>query len=419
MSIIFTISIIIFVLSILYHKKNKGKWPLVPLIVFFSVTINFILYLFHWSDAMVEPVYPETYLMITTIQIVFSIYCFLPNQGVKKANFRTRKISLGNFKILPSCLLLVLCLALCIMENFILFGSLIAANSHAHTSAVPILSSVLKGLYPLAGILTFIDYENTKKKSILLLASLVLVYSVIGSQGRFWPICAVLTTVFFMGHKTYKKHGTKAIGWLKNIKLRYKVLGAIGLFYSLGYLINMGASRISMFTYSELLKYTGPGNGKNLGELLSWYYGYFPFSFYNLNTTIHSISQLRNYTYGQFLINPYACFFHVDSLLGIDYTLLNKSIRVVQLNVATVATGYYEFFSDFGYFFVIGILVFVIYTRYFEKKKTFLGIACYSYMLLVWVMMSFLNVYTVGIFIYFFVFAFIANKWIVIQKSDE
>jgi len=176
----------------------------------------------------------------------------------------------------------------------------------------------------------------------------------------------------------------------------------------------MGESRINTFTYAEVIRYCGPFVGTELGNLIAWFYGYFPYSFYNLNCTLLNIANNGLYTYGQFFLYPFVAFFKLAKLFGIDYEALNFSTRVIGNTAATVATGYYEFFADFGYFFPIGVLWLLFITKRFENKDNLFNLACYSYMCCVWILMSFVNVFTIGIAIYFFVFMYFINKYFVV-----
>lgn len=413
MYVFYLISTVVFSISVIANIIRTKKILTIPTIIFLSVTINFILYLLHWSDAIAEPVYDVTYYVIGMIQLIFSVYATAKNQGIStKVRYRLKSISLGAIKCNLSTILLLSCLFLCMTENYLMFGGFFASNSSSHTSSIPLLSPILKALYPVAGIAAFIDFDNTKKKGILLLASVVLIYSVIGAKGRMWTLIALFIVLMYMSSRRYGAIvRKKSSSWFVMLKLRYKVLLVAAVVFSGSYLLNMGATRINTFTYAQLLKYTGPGEGKVYGDILAWYYGYFPFSFYNLNTTLNDIVISGRYSFGQFLLYPYTSFVHVSGILGIDYSTLTYTTRVIQINVATVATGYYEFFKDFGYFFFISVLIYIAITRYFEKRSTYFAKTGYSYMAIVWLFMSFLNVYTVGVVIYFFVIEYCIGRW--------
>lgn len=414
------ITTILFTFGVVLSYIRNRKILTIPNIVFWSVTVNFLLYLMNWSTNIREPVYDVTYYVIGTIQLIFFIYSFAKRQGIDKSTkYRLKKISCGRVSVQFSIILLVGCLLLCVFENYLMFGGLIASDSSSHTSSIPLISPMLKALYPVAGIAAFIDYDNSKKKSILIWAGIVLIYSIVGAKGRFWSLIALSVTLVYMSSRNYAKYVTrKSISWFSAIKTRYKVLIFAIIAGALYYLLNMGAARINTYTYAQLLGYNGPGEGKMIGDVLAWYYGYFPFSFYNLNTTLNSIVQSGQYSLGQFLLIPYAAFLHITDLLGWDYGALTYGTRIIQINVATVATGYYEAYKDFGPLFFISILSYVAITRLFEAKTSFFAKACFSYMAVVWFFMSFLNVYTVGVVVYYYIFVYIIDRYIAIREEN-
>ena len=389
------------------------------IIMFLSLTVNFILYLQDWSTSFRDPVYSETYILVGILQLLFCIVAIKDNEHDKLDTIKLKKIRFNGIRVNISDILLITCILFCAIENIYVQGSLFAKGSALHTASMPIIGPALRALYPIAYIYAFVDLTNHQSIPTLVLLIVCIVYSVIGGQGRFWCVCSLICMfIFITFYKIsirYKKD--KKQTWFSNLKLRYKVLFIIALLVAGNYLLNMGVMRISTLTFSDVTGYNGPWKKTVFGEIFAWYYGYFPFSYYNLNVTLHNILTNNLCTYGGFLFYPFLSVLKVDSLFNVDYTVMTKNARVVQNNAATVATGFFEGFSDFRWAFLISIIILLVFTFQFRGKKKLWGYISYSYMLTVWLFMSFLNIFTVGIPIYVLIFSWIFDKLFAVHTS--
>ncbi len=414
-------STIFFTIAVIQCNIKTKYWLALPNILFISVCVNFLLYLCGWSLRFVEPVYDRTYYVIGTLQLIFGIVTMFYKRPEKLGEIQFKRIKLGQFRGFSiAAILLSLCILLCAIENLYLHGGLFASNYYYHTASMPLVGPILKALYPVSYIVAFIEFTNSKSKSVLVLFVVSIVYSVVGSQGRFWTICSFLSVLVFASlyEKPALRKKKKEKGWFASLKLRYKLVILTVSILAFNYLMTMGVNRINMFTYADIIGYSGPWKDTALGESFAWYYGYFPFSFYNLNTTIQNIYDHNILSLGSFLAYPFLSLINLEGVFGIDYTALTKTARVIQNNAATVATGYFESVSDFHELFAISILVLLSITYMCRKRVRLSNYISYSYMLVVWLFMSFLNMFTVGIPLYVFIISAVINR-IFVRESDH
>lgn len=410
-----SISTVVFAISILYSYRINRKLITVPNIVFVSTTINFILYLQGWSADFYLECQGITYLVIGTVQIVFSVYALLNNKKKlekKRKEYYLVKIAFGTVKFKLSTIMLFACIVLTMIETYYLTGTFISFKStEAHTLSAPVIGTIVRGLFPVSYICAYLDWKKYKEKKTLLLVALCVAYSLLATGSRFWTIISLLTTCFFIVE--YEKD------LIELIPLRAKIGICVVSYFLFSVFIQLGMDRIGTKAYMDLISYTGPFRDTWAGNVLSWFYGYFPYSFHNLNLSLSHIKSSDICTFGQFTLYPFVSFLHIDGLLGIDYGAITSGSRIITNTAATVATGYFECYSDFRNLFIIGILILVGITWRYEKKRNLSGLIGFSAMETVWFLMSFNNNFTVGITLYVFFFAWIIRRFFTREYSEE
>lgn len=415
MKLFWIIATIFFTGSIIFSYFKNRKIVTVPNIVFVSTTINFILYLLGWSNDFTVECQDITYWLVGIVEVIFGVYAIFNNKiRLKKRSrhYSLKRIRVGRFKICLSSIMALMCIMLTIIEALYLTGSLFTLESKQyHTLSMPIIGTVARGLYPVTYIAAYLDWKGYKQKGTIILSILCALYAVFAMGSRFWTVISILTVSFFIVE--YEKD---IINELSN---KTKVCICILAYIMFSLFIQLGIDRVgSNHIYMDLISYSGPLKDTWMGTVISWFYGYFPYSFYNLNTTLKHIIDADICTLGKFFVYPYASFLHLDGLFGIDYTNMTKSVRIISNTAATVATGYFEFYSDFRNFFPVGILVFVAITLRHEKKRNLSGFIGFAAMETVWFLMSFNNTYTVGITLYVFFFAWIINRFFAIEWAE-
>ena len=381
-------------------------------IVYFMTMISFVLYLQKWSLDFVYDCFPETYYLMFVVCLIFGIYALHDNKiKIEQYNkkYYLKKITIGgHISFMCSSCLLILCLTLTAVENLYLSGGLVAPDfNEFHTASMPVIGTVVRGLYPVAYAMAYLDFVSHRKKRTIILTICCIAYALLGAGSRYWSAISLVTFMVFVCE--YNKDFFKAL------TKKTKVLIVLGCVILFELFLNMGMSRTGTQTYAQWIQYNGPFKDTPIGMAFSWFYGYFPYSFNNLNNTLSSLSTRQLYTYGQFTIYPYLAVLHVDSLFGINAIELARECRVISNTAATVATGWYEYYADFGKFFFIQVLVLLFITIHFEKKRDLSGYIGYAGMTCVWCFMSFTNIYTVGIVLYTIFFGWICKKLFAIE----
>lgn len=393
MNILFYGMTIIEIIELIFSYKRRKK-ILSPHSVFFvGITFNFLLYLLNWSTKFDLPCYDLTYTVIITSQVIMClvdfIFLFSKKKNVKDINFQNINFQKGFFVL--SEFILIACFILAAIENMITFKTLFPflSNMNSHKNAIPIIGTLWRCLYPI-GLFSFIienKKKNKKKGSFIILIG-VAVYLLIGGGSRFWTTINIAAALIFYFTTREKKF---------TFSRKILILGAAVAF--LYVLLNMGMGRLqSAYPYSMLIGYNGPLAGTELGEVLAWYYGYFPYSFYNLNLTLRNIELNSLYTYGQFFFLPFATTIKIHTILDLPtYDSLSMSARIITNSSATVATAFFEFYADFGPFFFVPFLMYTISLYVLEKRNTVLSYSIYCYLIVCLFFFNFYNVISVGI----------------------
>ena len=162
-------------------------------------------------------------------------------------------------------------------------------------------------------------------------------------------------------------------------------------------------------TYDTEIRYTGP----EWLAFLSPYYGYFPLSFNNLNANM----LIRDVTHNYIGLYSFGCFyfgiFQLDNLLGIDVYAYERGSYITSLS-ASVPTGFWEYYYDFGYLCFIPVISAFAICYFFlinsAKEKSKIVYRCqYFWYVPLWFLMSFQNTMFLptsiitGIFLYFII----------------
>lgn len=416
MKLFWIIATVFFTVTIVFSYYRNRKLVTIPNIIFLSTTVNFILYLQGWSNDFTIECQDITYCVIGVVQVIFGIYAIMNNKVAlegKNRQYYLKRFTIGSVKICMSTLMIWLCILLTAVEAVYLNGSLITFESKEfHTLSMPVIGTIVRGLYPVSYIAAYLDWKKFKKKSTPVLVVLCILYALFATGSRFWTIISILTVCFFI--LEYEKD------LIDKLPMKTKVIICILAYILFSTFIQLGIDRVGQnHIYMDLISYTGPFKGTWAATIFSWFYGYFPYSFYNLNVTLKHIVDANICTYGQFLVYPYVSFLHLDGLLGIDYQAITSNTRIISNTAATVATGYFEFFADFRNFFAVGLLILVAITIRYERRRNLSGFIGFASMETVWFLMSFNNNYTVGITIYVFFFAWVLNRFFAVEFDES
>ena len=382
-------------------------------IFFLSVVVNFWLYLAGWSS-FITPCFDVTYYVVGMFQLLvicFSVLTEGKDFAVKNYVYDVKTLKLKNITIHWSRVFLVALIFLSAIENLYCSYSLFPFLSgiDTHVSVMPIVGPFMRAFTPIVYIFTFIDYKNTKSKLTILLAGLTILYLLLGSGSRLWSLISLAVTFIFI--LFFTKKDREPISWSSFVK------GALVLLVCVIFAYVVGEKRINGTQYSTLIDYRGPFSGTKFGELLSWYYGYFPFSFNNLNLSLQNIIESNLFTSGKFFFVPFNSILKISYFLPYTEESLQNFVRVVSLGSASVPTAFCYFFADFGYFFFVTPLFYLF--SYFAGRRFggVIGNAFSSYMVTVFLFFSFIDIFQTGIPIYFLILIFICTKLFITKRE--
>lgn len=407
------------VIELIYSYIRTKKIFTVHTIFFVSIVLNFILYLCNWSSYFAISCQPLTFTIIIVAQILVMFFDFLmlfrtsKDESFVDQSVRLKYFVIGRFKIYPSTVILLITLFLSLIENYIGYGSFFPflKNVDSHKNTVPIIGTLWRSMYPI-GLLSFIYEMKYDKKNVISYMMVVLIFAflLVGAGSRFWTFINFLTAFLFYFFLNKKK-----------ISKRSKIVILISSVLVCSVFIIMGSARLqSGYSYEEAIGYNGPFKGTYFSYIFSWYYGYFPYSFYNLNLTLENIATNNLYTNGQFFIMPFLTTLKLHKIFSIpDYSDLALSVRVITNGSATVATAFFEFYADFQYLFFIPIAFYLFLFYLFERKNALFNKGAYCYFLICWGLFSFYNVISVGIPYTFLLLWFIFCKVFVCKEEEN
>lgn len=414
---------IVFIYSVIKKKDIFGMGTIINV----AVNLNFLLFLMGWSDFIINEPQLGTYIIINSILIIFIIVMLLSKSPVEKLVKSKEYIVLKdrrifNNKINIYVFINIIYIALFFLENYIgsrnLFPNIFGID--IHTYSAPLISFVTRAIYVML-FLNYICYENFKEKKYLVffVIDLILFPVIRGARMNLFMSFFEFGIFFTMYNLSYLIRNKKII-----ISL---VLSAILL---VGVGITVGNKRIQNqlenagieenLEYSDLIRYNGPQDSMGI---LPWYYGYFPMSYANLDKTIERIDDGGYRTYGIYTARPILVgLLQFDNLIPNypDLDLIDE-VSEYYTTSATVATGFSEFYLDFGKFAFIGIAIyaFISLAIYNGIKKNINNLPLYSLIAGAWFFMAFQNTMIEVITLYSSIYLLLLFKYCVDDKNTR
>ncbi|WP_140456661.1 MULTISPECIES: O-antigen polymerase [Priestia] len=257
-------------------------------------------------------------------------------------------------------------------ENLIANGVLVpllnVEDGGAHLNGLPYfreVNTVFRAFMPL---FNFYLYYKSKKK-IYLLLTLITIFVPLSRGSRIAVISSFLIIAAFM---------------LRKINIKKIFIIFIAFFVLLNSAMSIGDYRRSYTTESygyEVGITNSFLNNNPIGELISWYYGYYSLSIYNFNLSLNTWLHNEIYFYGLANLNGLLSFF-----INVYPTPEEFNSRVTYVSgAANVPTSMYFSLVDFG---IIGILVFdvifysCLFAIYRKSTNNSYYRLVYSYLLL-------------------------------------
>lgn len=341
--------------------KQKTFFNLLTLF-FFSVIFIFVLYLARWATFLAD-VFDTTYLILIIFEATLILVSFYPTK--KKDTFfvyEIKNLSLKKITIHWAYVAVIAMLFLAALQNLYLAHDLFPAlhNIDIHVSNMPFVSAFVAYGTPICFVMAYLEFQKTKKPLIIFLNCIFFIYLLLGKSSRIQILFSLLSFVYF--YLFYRAPVKRKNSILTIIILSLFALLVVAIFAL------AGNFRIGSASYDELIGYTGPFHGTSLGNVLAWFYGYFPCSYDVLNLSSQNVLENHLYTNGLMSFMPFLTLTKIYKLIGITSSdLLNTSI-MIQNSCATVPTAFLYFFIDFGFlYFVIPLALIVIFE--FSKKK--------------------------------------------------
>ena len=405
---LYSVSTFVYVFILLLRFRMDRRIMTLPNLFFVMVVMNFSLYLCNWSDDFIIPCCDQLYVMIIVLEVLFGVYAFVaPPSDFDSIKFSYRPVKLGSYRVKLSTILLVICIVLSAIEAYYYTGSFFAGGSESHTSTMPVIGPIKKALIPVSFSLAALEIVDRKNSTVTApLLCIAAVYMLVCLRSRFWFLISVLCALVVV--LNYKKKLFNSLSVFKKISVGAVIALIIVVF------LEYGDARLP-YSYATCIAYCGPFADNNM---VAWYYGYFPYSFYNLNLTLINIDSNSICYLGKFLALPFACVLQIEDVLGLDYNLLTLSTRVITNTAATVATGFFESYADFNEFFFVSIIFMLGLTRWLQKKKNFFGLVSFSSMFVVWFFMSFMNLFTNGVPLYVMLLSWVVGHYATIDKGE-
>jgi oligosaccharide repeat unit polymerase len=229
----------------------------------------------------------------------------------------------------------------------------IEVTGDTHLDGIPILreiNTVLRVLLPIMNVYMFL--ETRKKRYLFLCLIAILVPLSRGSRSTFFNSFLIILTLIF------RKVNFKKILIISTIILTLIISGI-----SLGNYRRIYTTREYGF---EVGIFGDFFNNNLVGNIFSWYYGYYSLSFYNLSSSINNWVQNPNHYLGLTNLNGLLAYFFDNYPSQSEFNYSVTSIN----GAANVPTAFYYYIVDFG---ILGAVIFdfVFYSIlfYFYKKS--------------------------------------------------
>lgn len=396
MTALFWISTCACIFAWLFRMSKRDYFSILTYIVF-GIYVPMFFYFAKWSVLFLTPVQDDFYWIFICLNLLLLIVQFF-DPLIK----RPRGLCL-TYKRGPAFLFLVdsIYVAAMLAENYLGSGHILPGlvGVDIHTFHAPILFYITGATYLVVALNTLVAING--KKWLLLVDVLVVALLFFGKSARmdaFIAIIECVSLIAFIGIPEVARKIKERNG--RNNRSRKNVVAAVimaaVLILAVQTGVNIGNDRMNSYgrydiTYGDGIGYCGP---ELFGDTLSLYYGYFPFSFYNLNNNIAFVGPQGSFAGINSFRSLYFGVLQFDNLFGAPLNEANDS-KVIVTKGATVTTGFWDFYYDYGVFCIIPIsvsLVIYLLLRRALADRMHNSPACilaYFYWTPLWFFMSF------------------------------
>lgn len=389
------IDIIFVIMALMFYRfcLRKKDYTNPLMFIFLGFYVALLFYNFGWSSLYIAEDCLEFNYVIIIYTIITIVFSFLSYKYEPNKISQYDKIKLTTFGNRLSIALPLLWILLFLLENYLGSGFFFPALSHvdAHKVSLPIISYFTYCIF-LPVSFSYFVYKSTKSRLHILFVIICIALPVVSRSARMQSLIAILQVLTLVRIFSPEFSSiTKQFKYKKYIILLLTICSIV-------YMVHLTTYRMNHYgtydlIYGEEIGYTGPA----LFGILSIYYGYFPLSFNNLKLNILYNNMIEHNYIGLY---SFTCFWfgllQIDNILDIP-TNGHNAARIVTSYSATVTTGLWEFWYDFGYLCFIPILVayfitfFIMNKAHYETKYlTYRTI--FAWYIPFWFFLSFQNV---------------------------
>jgi len=396
---------VLFVTRFFLKKKIYINFALINSFTF----LNFALYLLKWSALASEPS-DEVYLIILNLAVLCIVSMFVEKPQKVTYLISVRNLRMGGLRINILDAMNVIVLFMIFAESYILSDGHFfpyLANIDIHVASLGTLSAILRSLDIFVFLLNYMQYYATNKRVYILFDILLVVVNLFTNGSRF--LVAIMVGSLFVEYLLYNPLGRKR----KILTFIFIGFILIAVFSIFGILRLNNYSLQGNISYARLILYTGPFSQTSfIGEVFSTYYGYFPLSFNNLTLSIEKFkSENFEHYYGQILLSPISVgIFKISKLLNINYMQMVHNATDITHTAATVPTGLFSVYMDFGEMNIIGLTIYFIISLLFATHihlSPFFLINYASFLIFWFIYANFLDYFATSVPLYLLIISFI------------
>ena len=350
MSLAYWIIIVLVFINAIYRIRKKDYYN-IAFITAIGVFLPLCIYHLNWSKMTVHPIANDFYLIF----IYFGIMVIFTSVVERKCYPVNVQYVFSIKSQLPIQLFNIIYVVSCLLENIILSGNPfpMVFGIDVHTGKVGGLLWFTNTCFVILAI-NYLGFRYTHKVKYLIWMAIGILLPVAGKGSRQDAVMSIVQLILFAAfinreqiHKAWEKGKISADTFGKALK---RILIIILFILAAIVMVSWGIYRtVGIFSteskYVLSIGYTGPGKGI-WREILAWYYGYFSFSFNNLNnnilnTPIHEnwlgLNSFKAFWFGLMRLSWFG--FHSDAA---------NQTKTILTTSATVTTTFWDFYYDYG-----------------------------------------------------------------------
>lgn len=388
MSIIFWITFFINLVIGFYSIIVKKNYFNLLIFLLIGIYIPLFMYMLGWSELIDKEISWQFYLIFIYLNLGIIISNIVMRKNDKNFRFKVKNTNLFLFFNIVYVLSYL-------AENYMGSGSFfpVINGIDIHTYSAPLISYITRSIYiVLLGNLLF--FIATKKKRYVIFILIILLIPIVTRAARIQSLVGAVEILFFYFYYIYCKFKKNNMEIKKGTLVKIIILCVL----LMNVMIKLTEYRMNQFgkyelKYEETIQYSGP---EFMKKPLAIYYGYFPLSFNNLNINIKYTAINHNYIGLYSFKSIYYGIFQLDNILNLNPYEPEGESQLITSKSATVPTGFYDYYYDFGIFSFIPIYIAIgicIYL-YLKMQRSSLLVwrMLYFYYAPLWVFMSFQNI---------------------------